>query len=55
MSVNLISYIGICNSIENHDLILLVMQKEDTTKVGFVSRSLSNLHEVLWRCWRDFH
>lgn len=54
MCVNLISYIGVYNSIENHDLILLGMQKEDTAKVGLVSRNLSNLHEILWRCRRDF-
>lgn len=42
-------------SVQNPCLFLLAMQKEDTTEVGFVSRSLSYLHGILWRCWRDFH
>ena len=33
---------------------LLVMQEEGTTEAGFVSRSLSNIHGILWRFWGNF-
>ena len=36
------------------NLVLLVMQEEGTTEAGFVSRSLSNIHGILWRFWGNF-
>jgi len=33
---------------------LLVMQEEGTTEAGFVSRSLSHIHGILWWFWGNF-
>lgn len=35
--------------------IFMAMQEKSTTKAGFVSRSLSYLHAILWGFWRDIH